>query len=358
MTKTIKLSLAAAAVAGLTTSAFAAPTISGSLAHKFDKKDTAESYTMTTKTALKASGSVNDSVSYLISYAARANAADSLGAASVNLSNAKFTIKTSAATVIAGRQGLTTPWTTGGNVIDGTQTGNGVLALAPMGAVTLAGAYVVNHNIAVTGAVGTSSDIAIVAALGKAGPVNFEAWYANVGEDTAVNADGLTGMTVAGSGKFGPAAVKARYSSVTSDALAEDQDLLSVEAKMKFDSVTLNAGFATTSNGDLVSLDTAGAAAANNIYAGTWNISMGGGAAKDAATLISLGASAPLTSTLTANANYGQRTGDGVDDTTEIKGQISAKVAKNMKVYVRAAQVSPDAADSYLRTRLFASYKF
>lgn len=361
MTKTIKLSLAAVAVAGLATSAFAAPKVGGSLAHQFQKKDSVDNaYVLNTKVSLKTTGAVNDNLSYAVSYAERAGGQkDALGsgATGTKLSNAKFIAKTSYATIIAGRQGLTTPWTNGSSLIDGTQVGNGVIALAPVGAVTLVGAYVVNHNIAVPGVVGKSSDIAIVGALAKAGAVNVEGWFSNLGEDESDGVDGLTGMTVGASGTFGGAMVKARYSTVSADALADDQDLLSVEAKMKLDAVTLNAGFATTSNGDIVSLDGNGNAA-NQIYAGTWNLSMGGGSAGDAATLISLGATMPLSDTLTGNVNYGQRTGDGVDDSTEIKGQISAKVAKNMSLYFRAAQVSPDVADSYLRTRLYAAYKF
>lgn len=359
MTKTIKLSLAAAL---LSTAAYAAPKVSGSLAHQFQKKDTdAAGEVLNTKVSLKTTGAVNDNISYAVSYSERVGGqSDDLGNGTngLKLSNAKFVVKTDVATVIAGRQGLTTPWTNGSSAIDSTNVGNGVVALAPAGSATLVGAYVLGHNIN-NALVGKSSYIAIAGLLGKADMVNYEAWYSKIGEDTSTGALGLTGLTVAASAKIENVNVKARYSSVSPELSTMDtQTLVSVEAKAKFDSVTVNAGFAQAGkDGGLVSLDGAGNAA-NNIYAGTWNISMGGGASD--CTLMSLGATAPINETLAATVNFGQRAGDGVNDATEIKGQISAKVAKNMSLYFRAAKVSYDtsANEDFTRTRLYAAYKF
>jgi hypothetical protein len=363
MTKTIKMSLAAVALAGFTSAAFAAPTVGGSIAHKFDKKDNAnpDLYDTYTKVSLKTSGNVNDNLSYAVSYSESTESTTDLNSndKGLKLSNAKFTYKNDIGTFVLGRQGLATPWTTASSVIDGTQVGNGVVALIPAGGVTLAVANIVNHNIAVAGAVAKDSDITILAALGKAGGINYEAWYASIAEDEAATVDGATAMTIAASGDVGGVNVKARYSSFDSDALADVNTLMSLEASTNVGSVKVNAGIAVAGeDGGTVSLD-GDANAANNIYAGTWNLALGGGVAD--ATLMSVGATMPLTETLTGNVNVSSRAGDGVDDQTEIKAQVSAKVAKNFSLYARAASVTSDSGDEateFFRTRVFAAYKF
>jgi hypothetical protein len=358
-------------ILGLASSVYATPKISGSLAHQFQKNDSVDNgYVVNTKVILKNSGAVNNNISYGISYAERiVDQNDAIKNEKLGLSNAKFIIRSKYSTIIAGRQGLTTPWTNGASLIDSTNIGNGILVLAPTTKVTLVGAYVVNHNILLPTIVGKSSDIAIIGALGKIGSTNIEAWYSSIGEDeqgvsSADDDKGLIGMSLATSTDIENININARYSSVTSDALAKDQSLLSFEASARVRGVKLNAGFASSSQGDKVSLDEAGNAA-NTIYAGTWNLSMGNGSvSNDGANLIGVGLTVPVDKKFTANINYGQRTGKGVNDASEIKAEISSHVAKNMTLYFRAAKVSfDDTSDltgdkNYIRTRLYGAYKF
>jgi hypothetical protein len=362
MTKTIKLSLAAVALAGFTSAAFAAPTVSGSIAHQFQKKDTEDLYTTNTKVSLKTTGAVNDNLSYVVSYAARTSSVTERAAGDLGLSNAKFTYKNDMGTFVLGRQGVTTPWTNGGSLIDSTTVSNGVLAIIPAGAVTVVAGNMINHsgNLNQTGTLLTKdSDITVLGALGKAGGANLEAWYVSVAEDEAATTEGLTGITLAASGNVADVSLKARYSSVSPETAAvKDQSLMSLEGKTKVGNVGINFGFAKGGeDGHLVALDAAGNAA-NQIYAGTWNLSVGG-ATDSNVQLVGLGASMPLTDTLTASANYGMWSADGADDKNEIKLQLSAKVAKNFSLYARYAQVSSDdASKEFDRTRVYAAYKF
>jgi hypothetical protein len=350
-----------------TSFALAAPKVSGSLAHQFQKQDSVDNgYVVNTKVILKTAGSVNDKISYTVSYGALDHGQnDSVGTPSLNLSNAKFIAKAGISTFVIGRQGLTTPWTNGSSLIDGTQVGNGIVGLVPVNNVMLIGTYIVNHNISKPTIVGTTSDIAIIGALSKIGSANIEAWYSLIGEDeqgTGVTDDdkGLSAMTFASSVNIEGVNLKARYSSVSPKIdTIKTQTLLSLEASAKINGMTFNAGLARAGDdGDLVSLDEK-AGTSNDIYAGTWNLALGQGD-NNGATLASFGITKRVNEVLTSNINYAQKTGDDINDATEVKAQFSANIAKNMSLYLRVAKVTFDTNtdEDYLRTRLYASYKF
>ena len=364
MKKFVKLSLVAAvAVAGLSTTASAADVnVNGSLAHQIQKKSTSTAPTITnTKVSLKLSGKVSDTLKYVVSYSERIGSqttAIANGTNGLKLSNAKFIQTFGSTTVIAGRQGVTTPWTSGSNTIDSTVVGNGVVAIAKVGPATLIGGYVMNHNVA-NAYMTKDSDITVLGAKVKAGAANLGAWYVDVAADKAATTKGLDGYTFTADGKVAMVGLKARYSSVTpgDSALLKKQSLFSVGANVKVSSVKITAAYAKSGNdGDLVSIDPAGDAS-NNQYLGTWNISMGGGKHNDSK-LVTIGASMPLTSTLTGVVNYGKRSNTTTTD-KELKLQISAKVAKNMSLYLRYADVKATASvDDFTRTRLYVAYKF
>lgn len=378
MTKKIKLSLVAAAVAGFATSAVAAPTIGGSLAFKFEKNDSAqETYRTISKVSLKATGNVDDKISYAVSYSERSNSQSGLssGTNGLKLSNAKFTYKGDVATVVAGRQGIATPWTTASDVIDGTQVGNGVLALFPMNNVTLVAGNFVTHNINVgytdaanttTTIVDSDSDITVLAAMAKMEQFNAELWYANIAESEnfTTASSGASAFTLAASTKVKAVSLSARYSSFDPDTDAVDtQSLLTLSASGKVGEVTVKGSYAKAGkDGGLVNLDLGGANSANFAYAGAWNITLGGSVDGDKdASLMGIGASMPFNNMFTGSLNYAVKSSDYIDDQAEIKAQVSAKVAKGLSLYLRGASVTSDTgadATEYVRTRLFAAYKF
>eukprot|EP00792_Barthelona_sp_PAP020_P000501 TRINITY_DN1079_c0_g1_i3.p1 TRINITY_DN1079_c0_g1~~TRINITY_DN1079_c0_g1_i3.p1 ORF type:complete len:241 (+),score=78.86 TRINITY_DN1079_c0_g1_i3:98-820(+) len=89
----------------------------------------------------------------------------------VTLEDVYFSFALPYATINAGKQNIPGPFT------DGAQ-GTGIVALVPVGPVTLAGGYFVNHSVG--GQAVKAADAFELAALASLGPVNAEFWYADV----------------------------------------------------------------------------------------------------------------------------------------------------------------------------------
>ena len=112
---------------------------------------------------------VTDNVTAVVRIQADGGEAEdaAVAAQNVNADNIYFTYANGPLTVNAGKQDMNTPNTDG-------ELGNGLLSTYNLGAVTLAGAYFYDNAAA------TGSDITVLAALGSAGPVNYQAWYVGV----------------------------------------------------------------------------------------------------------------------------------------------------------------------------------
>ena len=197
MKKMMKLSLVAAvAVAGFSTSASAKAMedaiknvdLSGFVRYRYTQKDGQTGDTNQYKVVTFLKSKVNDSVTFKAKYLILGATKDATGDAIVGaggagknaLVQANFIFNVGGATVVAGKQGLATPFAD-----PTTQQGTGVVAVYPVNsALTLAGGLYLNSNAKAgeNGADLGANNIAAVAALGKVEMVKYALWYAKVSE--------------------------------------------------------------------------------------------------------------------------------------------------------------------------------
>ncbi|MDX4065160.1 major outer membrane protein [Aliarcobacter skirrowii] len=373
MKKFTKLSLVAAvAVAGLT-SANAKPLeeaikdveVSGSVVYRYDEKDNSKAAGNQTnadnnyKIGLNLSSKVNDYVKFNSRFVV--GGADS-GFASLNsstnndqnvdvtLSHAYFALTAIPNTTVnVGKQGLATPWTVANDINGNEQTGTGILALSNVGPVTLAAGYFNQTNLdksgdhPLTGGVyniGTK-DIATVAAIANIVDVaQVEAWYLTMQDqfDTYTLA-ATSKLDLAENAKIG---LEARYVNLeldnknvlglTGDAKKNDMFRLAVDGKVGI----VNARIAYTNtgkHGGLTALDND----AKNTSLG-WNLSSN--SIQDAEYL-QLALGADILENLNFTAHYGSlESKESAADTerSEIYGQLTYKMSKNLTTYVRYGQ--------------------
>jgi hypothetical protein len=252
----------AVAIAGLGTSAFAKPAeeaikgvdVSGYVRYRFtndagtendgtggqDAKSSSQGHEY--KTVLTIKSKVNDSVTAKIKMAGANTVNDESGDADpvqANIKEANFIMSLGGNTVIAGKQGLPTPFADPAD-----QQGTGVVAVVPMGGVTLAAGWFDNHDgvsmykDTIDGTVSTydlvdadgnsptrdikGNNITAIAALGAAGGINYAAWYAIVSENmvldennaTAAASAGAAAMNINVNGTFGGIKVELNHASV------------------------------------------------------------------------------------------------------------------------------------------------
>ena len=381
MKNTIKMSLVAAvAVAGLTSNVAAKPLeeaiknvdVSGSVLYRYNdysndlgnKESDTENYY---KIATSIKSKVNDYVTATVRVLATNNDSGGLtkldttdnsdGNVKVAVSQANFTIKTDVATVIAGKQGLTTPWTVAIDSDGDEQTGTGILSLIPAGPVTVAAAYFNQTNLNTTGALAgtgkavTEANIATLGLLGQAGPVALDAWYINL-------SDVLDSYTVGAKATIEGITASLRYTSVDFDANDDDNSLLDLKISAKVGPVGVWGQYAMTDkDGGTTALEDS----AKTTIEG-WNVTANGKADLD---LFGIGADMDVMDGLNVALNY--RVLDYVDgandmDESELYTQITHKMGKNLVTYVRFGQYdkevnNADTVDA-LRGRLQVEYKF
>ena len=242
MKKMIKMSLiASVAIAGLTTTASATAMedsikntdLSGYIRYRYTNgQDNAESNAY--KTVFVTKSKVNDMVTAKLKIAGEGKTynGDDKSTVAVEVGGdadpdttavkeANFIFNLGGNTIIAGKQGLVTPFADAGD-----QQGTGIVGLFPVGPVTLAAGWYTNTdakaghyaNTALTGA-----NIGAIAAIGAAGPVNYSLWYADVAQghtnEPAANI-GAKAINVNVAGKFGPVSVEVNHAEVkyTNDA--------------------------------------------------------------------------------------------------------------------------------------------
>jgi len=379
MKNTIKMSLVAAvAVAGLTSNVAAKPLeeaiknvdVSGSVLYRYNdysndlgnKESDTENYY---KIATSIKSKVNDYVTATVRVLATNNDSGGLtkldttdnsdGNVKVAVSQANFTIKTDVATVIAGKQGLTTPWTVAIDSDGDEQTGTGILSLIPAGPVTVAAAYFNQTNLDTTGALKgagvADANIATLGLLGQAGPVSLDAWYINL-------SDVLDSYTIGAKATIEGITAALRYTSVDFDATDDDNSLLDLKISAKVGPVGVWGQYAMTDkDGGTTALEDS----AKTTIEG-WNVTANGKADLD---LFGIGADMDVMDGLNVALNY--RVLDYVDgandmDESELYTQITHKMGKNLVTYVRFGQYdkevnNADTVDA-LRGRLQVEYKF
>jgi hypothetical protein len=258
MKKMIKMSLiASVAVAGLTTTASATAMedsikntdLSGYIRYRYTNgKASIEKNEY--KTVFNIKSKVNDNVTAKLKVAGASATTNDSGDADpvqANIKEANFIFNLGGATVIAGKQGLATPFADAAD-----QQGTGIVAVVPAGPVTVAAGWYTNSDAkAITDGTSSTSEltgnnIGALGVIGTAGPVNFAAWYAKISENEGAAANaGATAVNLNVAGKFGPVSVEFNHASVnytgtTGDALKDPkQSRLVVSADAGVAKVTL-----------------------------------------------------------------------------------------------------------------------
>lgn len=395
MKKIAKLSLVAAvAVAGLTTAnaqpleeAIKNVDVSGSVVYRYNDYQNNKGTNSATddktdnnyKIGLNLSSKVNDDVKFNSRFvvgkpsvvAGTAGTTDS-GFATLNsssnadqnvdvqLSHANFAYTGIAnTTVVAGKQGLTTPWTVALDSDGNEQTGTGLLAMSTVGPVTLAGAYFNQTNLNTSGdAAGTlnglatsatnvgTKDIATVGVIGAFAPVTLDAWYLDLQDTFNTYTVGAKVATTSNGIALG---ADARYVSLELDGkngnsngdrntlakLVLTADAGLVDAKIAYAMTGKDGGLTALDQDATTTLLGWNLTALNKVDADYWQAVLG----------------FDILSNLNLSANYGnvqykQSVGSSVDmEDEEIYGQLLYKMTKNFSTYVRYGQLTKETAN-------------
>ena len=276
MKKMIKLSLVAAvAVAGLTTTSSAKSLedaiknvdVSGYVRYRYTNADTGtESNAYRLTSTLKSK--VNDNVTAKLVFLGNGATTDASGDAdpvAANIVEANFVYTNNGITAIVGKQALATPFADGG--VD-SQQGSGIVVLAPVGPVTLAGGFYTNSDAKAmqAGTVAgnlTGNNIGALAVMGKAANIDYAVWYANISENGGTVAGaGATAVNLNLKGKFGPVSVETNYASVdytgTIGDTLKDQEQSRIVVSADVNVATVTAGYVVTGTdgGDVTLGDT------------------------------------------------------------------------------------------------------
>ena len=265
---------------------------------------------------------VNDMVKAIIKIDVNDEESQDSGANSnknVDVEDAYFQFTTNYATINVGQQNIPGPFTDG-------QQGTGIVALAPVGPVTLAAGYFNNHTVSAV----KDKNAMEVAALANIAGVNAEIWYAEVEDNIDV-------LNVKASGKVGPVSLMAQHTTLDPDGTvkAASSDKKNKEtnltASVNLDVVEVNAAYATTGKDNSwgVAIDRDSDATA------TWALEQLDVVTKADADVWSLGVNGNVTEKINLAADYAA--GDYMNGTTktdveEILFTAKYQMSKNFKI--------------------------
>ena len=376
MTKMIKMSLVAAvAITGLSSTLAAKPLaeaiqdvdVSGSVVYRYNdysddnaagtKDVNQNNYKIATSIKSKVNDYVTATVRVVTGTGVLDNSAgltglktqiDSDANPTLQVSQANFTVKTDVATVIAGKQGLTTPWTVAIDSDGNEQTGTGLLALVPAGPVTLAAAYFNQTNLPLD----SDAAVATVGVLGSIDFVSFDAWYLDMDEvfDT---------YTLGAKATIDMITAELRYTSLDVDGTDTDNNALMLKVGAKMDVFKVSAAYGMTDkDGGLTALDSD----AKTTLTG-WNVNLHN---KPDADMFMLGAGMDVMSGLNVALNYNTidygNTSATETTETELYTQITHKMGKNLVTYIRYGMYDKDVDNEETSDatvgRLQVEYKF
>jgi len=383
MKNMIKMSLVAAvAVAGLSSNVAAQPLaeaikdvdVSGSVVYRYNdygddnRAGTKDLSTNNYKIATSLKSKVNDYVTATVRVVTGTGIGDNQGTLhnfggtdngkdlnpTLQVNQANFTVKTDVATVIAGKQGLTTPWTVAIDSDSNEQTGTGLLALVPAGPVTIAAAYFNQTNLdAAHGIIDGDENIATVGVLGTAGPVSFDAWYLDM-------QDSFDSFTVGAKATIEMITAELRYTSLDLDGTNQpDNNSLIAKIGAKVGPVGLGFNYGMTDKeGGLTALDSD----AKTSLTG-WNVNLHNKADAD---MFMLHADMNVMSGLNVAVNYNTidygNTSATETEETELYTQITHTMGKNLVTYVRFGtfeqEIANDETQDAITGRLQVEYKF
>lgn len=380
MKKIAKLSLVAAvAVAGLSTTASAKALeeaiknvdVSGTAVYRYDDRDvdssnyTRNSYkiavnlkskinddlTFNSRTIIGSDNSVTNTSNGSDMVALDTNASDQNAGFALSRANFAYTGFANT-TIIAGKQAVPSPFAVQADSAGDESNGTGITAVVNAGAVTVAGTYLNQTNLqAIAG-----QDVAGLGLMANAGPVALDAWYLEVLESSAANS-GHQAYTIGAKAKVDVVSLYARYSAIAHDATGLDtESLWKIGAKAKIGMIGFGVDYGQTNDVDSnttgVSLGGSDADAKTTMQG--WALNIEG---QDDASLLKVNVNADVMAGINLSANYNTRERGSLDD-KEYYGQLTHKMGKNFKYYVRLGQHENDGADKGTRGRLHVQYSF
>jgi len=249
-----------------------------------------------------------------------------------NLDNYYFQYVDGGATVLLGTQDIP------GRLTDA-ETGSGVVALYNIGNFTVGAASMYNTAI-------TSEMLNSVIAMGTVGPVSLLGQYVDV--DDVADAYNLKADA-----SFGPAKVGVEYSEVNPDGSSAELSTAKAYASAKMGIVSGQVTYAQTGDNGSGQLDASSETPSEYLLwqLGTWQ--------KADMDVIAVDASVAVTPKVSLRAAYAD--GEiGSTDVSELLGQVSYKMSKNLLTYVRASSYDNGVAatDDSERVRLEVKYTF
>jgi hypothetical protein len=376
MTKMIKMSLVAAvAVAGLSTSATAGQnmaewakntTLSGYVRYRLvndmettGKGDTTEE----AKAVMKFTTPVNDAVTANLKYKSEALTKKAEVVADTAVIEGNFVVKAGGATVIAGLQTSQSPFFAN----NGDTRSHGVTALIPAGGLTVAAAYYttsVGGDMVNSGGSVLANNVMALAAIGKAGNVDFQGWYATVQDTADVEDVKLSGVKALGLVDLKDASamnltVGADLGAVKIDAMttqisANDLDfgMTKVVASGKAGEISWAAAYAMTNeDGGMVALDR-DSDAVSDLAMHTLNM----GATSDASAFYVMG-KLPVADKTTVQVDYLSGSSDAHPDFDELDVTVNYAMSKNFYAYLRYFQ-GDNVGTDFKGTRIEVKYSF
>jgi hypothetical protein len=391
MKKFTKLSLVAAvAVAGLS-SANAKPLeeaikdveVSGTVTYRYDQSKVdngSHSQSNNYKINFNLSSKVNDYVKFNTRLNA-ANAVDGTftdngftkldsksggnedGNPEVRVSHAYFGLTAIPNTTVnIGKQGLATPWTVATDNDGGEQTGTGIFSVTAVDKFVLGLAYFNQTNIEET----DTNDILIAATLptfdgagdiyaatlqANYGIVNAEAWYLSAVDQFDTYALAVHGKAdLADNAKVG---YEVRYVSLDAgdiNSALDKNSLLRVAVDGKVGIVNARVAYTTTDkDGGVTALDTD----AQNTSLGWKTNTLGEADAKYLQTTLGV----DILENLNLSVSYNDLESAGNNEQSELFGQLTYKMSKNLDGYIRYGTLDDNGTDSN-NGRLQVNYKF
>ncbi|MDX4035675.1 major outer membrane protein [Aliarcobacter skirrowii] len=253
-------------------------------------------------------------------------------------------------TVNVGKQGLATPWTVATDNDGGEQTGTGIFSVTAVDKFVVGLAYFNQTNIDKSdAAVGSGAEDIYAATLqANYGIVNAEAWYLNTVDQFDTYTLAVHGKAdLADNAKVG---YEVRYVALELDGANKTDSLLRVAVDGKVGIVNARIAYTTTDkDGGVTALDTD----AQNTSLGWKTNTLGKADAKYLQTTLGV----DILENLNLSVSYNDLESAGNNEESEVYGQLTYKMSKNLDGYIRYGTQEVNSVDS-TNGRLQVNYKF
>ncbi|WP_066161306.1 porin [Aliarcobacter skirrowii] len=250
-------------------------------------------------------------------------------------------------TVNVGKQGLATPWTVATDNDGNEHAGTGIFSVTAVDNFVVGLAYFNQTNIDTAGFDG-SKDIYAGTLQANYGIVNAEAWYLNAVDQFDTYTLAVHGKAdLADNAKVG---YEVRYVALEQDALNTTDSLLRVAVDGKVGIVNARVAYTTTDkDGGTTALD----ADAQNASLGWKTNTLGKADAKYLQTTLGV----DILENLNLSVSYNDLESAGNNEESEVYGQLTYKMSKNLDGYIRYGTQEVNSVD-FTNGRLQVNYKF